>query len=209
MEGGSPGGVDPGPGTQPYPWPWDGRVRPEALCLLIAGVQRCHAGATPGHAEVLATLEGLARSVRNAGGTVCHLRHVSPTGRRGRPRPLLPAAGTPQAEAVLVPCAGDSVVTCAGHDGFYASDLDARLWGCGIRQLVVGGLAAEVTVSGTVRGANDRGYECLTPVDTFGALDPTTARGELGSITMSGGIFGAIGTRAWLVEALGDAAGGG
>jgi nicotinamidase-related amidase len=117
-------------------------------------------------------------------------------------RPMLPRAGTSQAEGLLVVGAEDLVVSCAGHDGFFASGLDAQLRARGIRQLVVGGLAAEVTVSSTVRSANDKGYECLTLTDAFGALDPTTASGELKSITMSGGIFGAIGTTAWLVEEL-------
>jgi nicotinamidase-related amidase len=106
---------------------------------------------------------------------------------------------------VFVVGAEDIVVPCAGHDGFFGSGLDAQLRDRGIRQLVVGGLAAEVTVSSTVRSANDKGYECLTLTDTYGALDPTTAAGELKSITMSGGIFGAIGTSAWLVEELKNA----
>jgi nicotinamidase-related amidase len=56
-----------------------------------------------------------------------------------------------------------------------------------------------------VRSANDRGYECLTLTDATAPLDAGTGARELRSITMSGGIFGAIGTATSLLDALGAA----
>jgi nicotinamidase-related amidase len=95
---------------------------------------------------------------------------------------------------VLRPHHDDLVVTAAGHDGFCGSDLDLALRARGIELIVAVGMAAEVAVSSTVRSANDRGYECLTLSDAVAPLDPATGERELCSVTMSGGIFGAVGT---------------
>ena len=54
----------------------------------------------------------------------------------------------------------------------------------------------------TVRSANDRGYECLTLSDATAPLDGATGARELHSVTMSGGIFGAVGTSDGLLAAL-------
>ena len=93
------------------------------------------------------------------------------------------------------PIDDDLVVTAAGHDGFCGSDLGPGAAApAAIELLVLVGMAAEVAVSCTVRSANDRGYECLTLVRRRAPLDPDTGRHELHSVTMSGGIFGAVGT---------------
>jgi nicotinamidase-related amidase len=95
------------------------------------------------------------------------------------------------------------VVTAAGHDAFCGSDLELELRARGLRNIVAVGLAAEVAVSCSVRSANDRGFECLTLADATAPLDLATGQRELRSITMSGGIFGAIGTVAALLGAFG------
>jgi len=186
-------------GTEPYPWPYHGDVCPDRLCLLIAGVQRVHAEASVGAEVVAARIEEVADEVRRAGGIVCHLRHAGTWARR---RPLLAHQGEGASVPVLLPSAGDLVVTTAGHDGFFASPLDDELRARGIELLVLVGMAAEVTVSSTRRSANDRGYECLTLADACAPLDESTGRHDLHSVTMSGGIFGAVGHAPALVRAL-------
>ncbi len=189
--------------TDPYPWPWNGELDPGHLCLVIAGTQRVHAAASPGAHGVAAVIDAVATGVRRAGGTVCHVRHTAPAWNGvGRRRPLLPELGEEGWAPVLRPAPDDLVVTASGHDGFCGSALDPELRARGIELVVAAGMAAEVAVSGTVRSANDRGYECLTLSDAVAPLDPTTGARELHSITMSGGIFGAVGTSAALVSAL-------
>ncbi len=187
------------PSTQPYAWPWDGAFRPERLALVVTGVQRVHAEASHDVPTALDRIETLSTAVRRAGGIVCHVRHTSPG---TRSRPLLPEVGESEWAPVLRPAPEDLLVSAAGHDGFFGGSLDQELRSRGRDLLVVVGLAAEVTVSGTVRSANDRGYECLTPIDVSASLDAWTAEHELHSVTMSGGIFGAIGPVAPLLEQL-------
>ena len=54
-----------------------------------------------------------------------------------------------------------------------------------------------------MRSANDRGFECLTLTDAVAPHDPALAARAHHSVTMSGGIFGAIGTTADLLTAMG------
>ncbi len=189
--------------TDPYPWPWNGELDPARLCLVIAGAQRVHTDASPTAHEVADVIDALASALRRMGATVCHVRHTAPVAASSaRPRPLLPQVGDEGWAPVLRPAHDDLIVTASGHDGFCGSGLDLELRARGIDSIVAVGMAAEVAVSCTVRSANDRGYECLTLSDATAPLDPHTGRRELHSVTMSGGIFGAIGTSEALLAAL-------
>lgn len=194
--------------TDPYPWPWNGDLAPTRTCLLIAGVQADHAAASVDSEQVLASISTLTQQLRSLGCAIVHVRHTAPAGGAGvRPRPLLPVAGSPGAAAVLAADPADLVIDAAGHDAFCGSDLELELRARGIRNIVAVGLAAEVAVSCSVRSANDRGFECLTLADATAPLDPDTGARELCSVTMSGGIFGAIGTVGALLAAFGPSAG--
>ena len=64
------------------------------------------------------------------------------------------------------------------------------------------GVTTEVCVHTTVREANDRGYECLVLSDGVAPFDDELGDHALSSVTMSGGIFGAVGTSVELLSAL-------
>ena len=87
-------------------------------------------------------------------------------------------------------------------DGFYASPLDATLRALGRDQLVVCGQWLETGVHSTMRSANDRGYECLLAIDACVPYDPDLAAASRSQIEMSGGIFGAVGESAAVIDAL-------
>ena len=175
-------------GTRPYPWPYDGILDPARLALVVAGGQAWWAGRTIDPEEVLSTLRTTAKVVRDAGGAVVVLRHS-----------LLRQAG---GELVVTPSAGDVVVDCAGMSGFSGSRLDAELRGRGIDRLAVGGLGMETAVYSTLGAANDRGYECLALADASAFHDADVGPRALASITLSGGIFAAVGTTSALCDAL-------
>ncbi|CAN5427538.1 cysteine hydrolase [soil metagenome] len=185
--------------TEPYPWPWDQDFRPARLCLLITGTQRVHAEASSGTRAVADLIVALAAAVRRVGGTVCHVRHTAPDTRH---RPLLPQLGEAGWAPTLRPEPTDLLVEARGHDGFCGSGLDLELRGRGLDLIVAVGMAAEVTVSSTVRSANYRGYECLTLTDAGARLDDFTGDRNLHSVTMSGGIFGVIGESRPLLDLL-------
>jgi nicotinamidase-related amidase len=87
-------------------------------------------------------------------------------------------------------------------DAFFGSSLDADLRSLDRDTLVIGGLGLETVVYSTMTGANDRGYECLALVDASAPHDRAVAERAVCSITMSGGIFGAVGTSSALCAAL-------
>ena len=185
--------------ADPYPWPYSGALDPRRLALVIAGDQPAWARRSVAAAETAAVIATVAGAVRRAGGTVVHVRH----GRSASPRTGLPPARSEPGWASTHPVpSGDLVVDATGIDGFFGSALDQELRDRGLDTLVLAGYGGEATVSSTLRSANDRGYECLTLVDGVAMFAPETGGPTLRSITMSGGIFGAIAPSDALLAAL-------
>jgi nicotinamidase-related amidase len=183
------------PDTDPYPWPYDGDLDGRRTALIVAGAQAHWMARSVGATDVLATLTTLAAAVRRAGGLVVVLRHGrSPVLAAVDRRPALPVTGSDGWQVCLGGLAPDLVVDTAGLNGFHGSDLDALLIGLGRDHLLLGGFCAEITLDTTLRGANDRGYECLVVTDACAFAEPPLGRHALASVTMSGGIFGALGT---------------
>jgi len=187
--------------TVPYPWPYNGELAVGQLALLICGAQRRLFELSMSSPEVSVRLVGLADFVRGNGGRVIWIRHGD-AGRPGRPLQLLPAIGS---DGWMLACAtdpSDLVIDSAGWDGCFGSTLDHRLRTGGTRTVVLGGFASEVTVDSTVRTLNDQGHECLVLSDGCAPIDLHLGARAQHSLTMSGGIFGALGTTSALFEAL-------
>ncbi|MCU1453352.1 MAG: cysteine hydrolase [Acidimicrobiales bacterium] len=181
--------------TDPYPWPWDADLSGRRLALVIAGGQHHWSERSADPFPAVAALVALAADVRGAGGIVVALRHGDPAPwATNRPR-TLPAVGSAGWQLVLPEALTlDHVVDATGADGFFGSRLDDVLRLAHRDHLLLGGLASEVTVDSTLRSANDRGYECLVLTDACAPHDVEVGARALRSVTMSGGIFGAIGT---------------
>jgi nicotinamidase-related amidase len=177
------------PATTPYPWPWDGQLEPSRTALLLVKSD----GPGPELPDpVIVAVQRLVQLAHRAGALVVTVRTTFPPRMRTAPAPApsFPVAGS------------DVVVSAAGCDGFYGSDLDAVLRRTGRDTLVLTGYWLETGVHSTLRSANDRGYECLTVADACGALCPEIAPNALSSIEMSGGIFGAVGVAEVVASAL-------
>jgi nicotinamidase-related amidase len=71
-----------------------------------------------------------------------------------------------------------------------------------VRTVVLGGIASELTVDSTVRTLNDRGHECLVLTDGCAPLVASLGARAHHSLTMSGGIFGALGSVDHVADAL-------
>ena len=176
------------PDTLPYPWPYDDDVDPSRLALLICGAHAPYW--VPGHADenidrlitTLATTDALTVTTR-------HAPSPWPT------RPPTAEWGPPMRIA-------DIHIDCPGYDAMFASSLESELRMRGRTHLLLCGYGGEVTVDSTIRTANDRGFECLLVADAVAWLDPITGAAAASSVTMSGGIFGAVGTTDLIIEAL-------
>jgi nicotinamidase-related amidase len=152
--------------------------------------------------DVLAVLRELAGVVRSAGGDVVWVRH----GRRAeRSNDALPVRGTPGWAMIDSPALDDIVVDAGGWDGCYSSELEHVLRDVGAAHIALGGLASELTVDSTVRTLNDRGFECLVLTDGCAPTHAEMGRRAHHSLTMSGGIFGALGTTGDLTAAIAPA----
>ena len=121
----------------------------------------------------------------------------------GRGRTLVRGQPGWQVVPELAPEPGDWVIDKPGKGAFYASDLELVLRANGISHLVVTGALADVSVGSAVREAADRGFECLLLSDCTGATSYGTYVGALEMVTAHGGLFGAVGTSAAFIAALG------
>ncbi len=169
-------------GTEPYPWPYDGRLGGDHLALVLAGWDESwsYRSVRSGSAERRALQ--LAAAVAQIGGLVIVLAH-----------------GTAVKLAVGAP---STTVPVPGIDGFYASRLDDLLRTQRRTHLLVAGHGIEAAVHSTLRSANDRGYECLLVTDACTSLTDDLDAASAKQVTMSGGIFGAIGTTDAVLAAL-------
>ena len=179
--------------TIPYPWPYDGTagLAPSRTALVVTGAQARWTALD--HDGALARIVGCADALRTLGVAVVFVTHARSAHAR-RPGADLPLATDPDASLAVQPADDDLVVDTPAHDGFLSGRLDHELRARGRDHLLFAGFGAEVLLDSTLRSANDRGYECLTLADAAVPFDPLTGARALDSITMSGGIFGAVGT---------------
>jgi nicotinamidase-related amidase len=207
--------------ANPYPWPYDGELDGGRLALVIAGGQCQFVDASYGSQLAAAAIAALADAVRSSGGWLVHLRHGRPLpsttaslhalmtasmpaspAATARARPSVPTVASDGWQPKGVPDAPDLVVDCRGFDGCYGSLLEHELQNAGRDRILLAGYACEVTVDSTVRTLNDRGFECLVVVDACAPLDPYTGAHAHASLTMSGGIFGALASTSEVVALL-------
>jgi biuret amidohydrolase len=186
--------------TVPYPWPFDGILDPARLALVVVGAQAAWAARSSRVADVARVLALVADEVRAAGGSVIVVRHSRPVG--SRRSAVLSAVDDDASQLVFPFCPSDVLVDAAGIDGFYGGPLDDVLRSSRVDHLVLGGYGHEAAVDSTLRSANDRGYECLVLTDGVAPFDEQLGAHALHSVTMSGGIFGAVGTSDALISAI-------
>ncbi|MEZ5139663.1 MAG: isochorismatase family protein [Acidimicrobiales bacterium] len=167
--------------TEPYAWPYDGRLAGEHLALVVAGWDEAWRRRSIEPAAVAAAVAALAAAVARVGGLVVGVHH---------------------GDAAPLDLADGRTVGAAGIDAFWGGPIDATLRSAGRTHLLVVGHGLEGPVHSTLRSANDRGYECLLVTDACAPLTDDLADAAALTVTMSGGIFGAIGRLEPVLDAL-------
>ncbi len=186
--------VGPVAGSDPYPWPWDGSVDPAHLALLLCGWDTHWAARAVGDPTGAVTRAcGLATAVAAVGGLVVGVAHA---------RPARAPSGLPDPVPLDLPVPAGVPVSAGGIDGFFGGPLDGVLRSADRTHLLVAGHGLEGPVHNTLRTANDAGYECLLVTEACTPLTTEAAASAAHSVTMSGGIFGAIGRTADVLAAL-------
>jgi hypothetical protein len=169
-------------GSDPYPWPYDGRLEGEHVALVLPGWDEVWADRALDVGAARDACGALAFATAAMGGLVVAIAH------RGAAVLPLPVLGR--------------IVAADGIDGFHGGPLDSVLRREGRTHLLVAGIGLEGPVHSTLRSANDRGYECLLVTDAVAPLTTTLVEASAKTVTMSGGIFGAIATTACTLAAL-------
>ena len=108
--------------------------------------------------------------------------------------------GSPGWEIIpeLAPIEGEEVFDGPGYDKFMHTDLEHCLRCAGVKYLIVAGLTTEVCVSSTIRGATERGFECILVADGTAGSEMEFCVAHIKTMQVEGGIFGTI-TEAGLV----------
>jgi hypothetical protein len=172
------------PGSAPYPWPYDGRLAGGHLALLAVGWDRDWATRVHDPDDAIARCRMLGEAVADLGGELFAVAHR---------------------DGAALPFDGARMLSVPAVDAFYGSSLDHALRSAARTHLLIVGLGLEGPVHSTLRSGNDRGYECLLIADACAPCDHATASAAAKTVTMSGGIFGAIATVDAALEALATA----
>ena len=123
--------------------------------------------------EVVTQCAALAKAVRKRGGMVVFVRVLvaelpnlpvdAPGPRRSAPLPDNACDLVPETDVQP----GDLLLTKRQWGAFYGTELDEQLRRCGVKTIILGGIATNFGVESTARAAFDRGYELVFAEDAM------------------------------------------
>jgi nicotinamidase-related amidase len=177
------------------------------LRSCIAPCQRLLAAARNAGMLVIHTREGHLPDLSDA--PIAKIERGKPSIRIGSAGPMgrILVRGEPGHGIIpeLAPTEGELVIDKPGKGAFYNTELQDKLAGSGIENLLVCGVTTEVCVHTTVREANDRGYRCVVMSDACGSYFPEFHEMGLRVITAQGGIFGWVATSDAVIASINNA----
>ena len=163
-------------------------TREKVVYVAMSALALRLTSSSPGHRQDLSTLGSREafRSHNNSSGS--GIGYPGPLGRymiRGEEgHEIIPE---------LFPVPGEPVIDKPGRGAFTYTDFELLLKNKGVRNLVIAGIATDLSVSSTIREATDRGFDCLLVEDGSAAKDARLHKTACESIALGGGSFGATG----------------
>lgn len=195
--------------SRPYDWPYDNSIDPGHLAIVVAGAQSSMIARTIGGTFAAKRISIFVNDLAKYAVPTFLITHVShrlsSTSATIPSQTFLPgesAIATEDPSPSLPAAPFTRSVLARGVDGFYNSPLEQILRADGRTHLLLCGFGTELAVDSTLRGANDRGFECLVLTDLVSPFDSELAKHALASVTMSGGIFGALATSDFVLQKL-------
>lgn len=102
----------------------------------------------------------------------------------------------------LAPGDGEGIFDKNGYSAFNTTDVHDHLQAHGIANLVLCGVTTNCCIQSNLRGALDRGYDCLVLEDCCGAASAASHRRAIAMMRSDDGIFGAQADAAALIAAV-------
>jgi nicotinamidase-related amidase len=94
---------------------------------------------------------------------------------KGHKRPPLLVEGTPGSEILdeLKPESDDYIITKRRLNAFYNTDLELLLRSKGVKTIILTGLITNNCIDATLKGARERDFNVIIPLDTTATMDDT------------------------------------
>lgn len=123
----------------------------------------------PDSSQIIRNLKKLEETFLSKGRGVYYTRHAD---KKGGPmdkwwKNIMPLKS--EFSPLVLEAPPENIILKSSYDSFYETDLEKRLEGDNVSQLVVAGVTTHLCVESTVRSAFIRGYRPVIPVDAVGS----------------------------------------
>jgi len=201
----------------PYEWPKQPNVQPKNCALLVIDVQNDYC--SPGFymdkmgcdigrlSNVIDPLKKVLEAVRKTDMKIIYSRHGEdePEGGSTKNEDINTSYKGQEGWQIsqeVKPFSSERIFDKTTSSVFLSTDIERFLRQNKITHLVFTGLTFDCCVHSSLRTADDLGFKCLTLEDCCGAVTETLHKGSIESITIEGGVFGAVSTSDEFIKAL-------
>jgi len=126
---------------------------------------------------------------RSTGAPVVHVRHVAV---ESDATFFLPDTEGVEIHRLVVPGAGEALVTKHTPNSFLGTDLKERLATMGVTNLVIAGMMTHMCIDSTTRAASDEGFECVVVADACATREQSFAGVRVDAVNVHAAFLAAL-----------------